>query len=193
MYQAREVVVTQDGVELLLDFKEQPNTPPDAPILFILHGIGARACVYACTCAAACACVGGWVVHAFDCQCITEQRSNCVHHGLARAHTQSHTCARPHTHTHTHTRKRTHPGGGSFSDLAMKLSDLAAANGWRAVVYNRRGHGESTLLPAPLVPVRGAQAAETAHRVCVCARASRACVCDCVCVIGVLVQFMSGG
>lgn len=41
-YQRREVVVAPDGVELLLDFKEAPHTPVDAPLMVILHGIGAR-------------------------------------------------------------------------------------------------------------------------------------------------------
>ncbi|KAL6748428.1 hypothetical protein V8C86DRAFT_1154470 [Haematococcus lacustris] len=45
-------------------------------------------------------------------------------------------------------------GGGSESRLARLLSDAAVARGWRAVVYNRRGHGESTLLPASLHPVK---------------------------------------
>eukprot|EP00983_Pelagomonas_calceolata_P092595 1157685-Pelagomonas_calceolata.AAC.12 len=40
-YQRREVVVAPDGVELLLDFKEGPHTPEDAPLMVILHGIGA--------------------------------------------------------------------------------------------------------------------------------------------------------
>jgi len=39
-YQRREVVVAPDGVDLLLDFKEAPDTPEDAPLMVILHGIG---------------------------------------------------------------------------------------------------------------------------------------------------------
>lgn len=80
-------------MELILDYKEQPNTPPDAPVLMICHGIG----------------------------------------------------------------------GGSASRLARLLADEAAAKGWRAVVYNRRGHGESTLLPGPLVPPEPPRRASRNH------------------------------
>lgn len=39
-YDRREMVAAPDGVELLLDWKERPDTPADAPLLLILHGIG---------------------------------------------------------------------------------------------------------------------------------------------------------
>lgn len=41
-YARREVVTAPDGVELLLDFKEAGATPPGAPLMLIMHGIGAR-------------------------------------------------------------------------------------------------------------------------------------------------------
>jgi pimeloyl-ACP methyl ester carboxylesterase len=43
-------------------------------------------------------------------------------------------------------------GGGSDSRTARLLSDAIRAQGWRVCVYNRRGHGDSTLLPGPLRP-----------------------------------------
>jgi pimeloyl-ACP methyl ester carboxylesterase len=43
-------------------------------------------------------------------------------------------------------------GGGSDSRTARLLSDAIRAHGWRVCVYNRRGHGDSTLLPGPLRP-----------------------------------------
>ena len=46
-----------------------------------------------------------------------------------------------HMHTHTHTISQT-SGGNSDSRLARLLADACVAQGWRAVVYNRRGHGK---------------------------------------------------
>ncbi len=38
--------------------------------------------------------------------------------------------------------------------MARYLSDVVKQSGWRAAVYNRRGHGQSSVLPGPIAPLQ---------------------------------------
>jgi predicted alpha/beta-fold hydrolase len=77
-YSRDEHVPTLDGVRLLLEWRDGPDTPEDVPLVVCLYGVA----------------------------------------------------------------------GSGESKVAVDLTDAAFARGWRSVVYNRRGHGRSSLLPA---------------------------------------------